>query len=346
MAAFACILNVVAFAEEIYYPPPGETMQQQKRWSPVQAGLSPRVIEELTRANVAQRWALWRYGRLIHVHGDFNEASDVASNRKTWHAMLVGAAIQQGKIPSIDQKLSGWNPELTGKDARATWRHVMTQSAGFDYPYGNFPDFEPGQMWTYSDLNLVNLCRALARVYGKRDYTEAYDAVLRAGYFDAIGMRGWKTVIKKDPRFSGPNDGVRLLLDLEDMGRLGLLALSRGAWAGKQLVPKSFVEALESKQTRGMRVNYQGPNDGTIGRDPKEFPESPYGFLTWVNTDGDLIPGAGRAWAYASGAGGHKTYWNHELGFVYAAAGANPLPRGGDVANVLEAHLAPLRKDE
>jgi hypothetical protein len=95
-----------------------------------------------------------------------------------------------------------------------------------------------------------------------------------------------------------------------------------------------------------MRVNYEGPNDGTIGLDPKEFPESPYGFLTWVNTDGDLIPGADRAWAYASGAGGHKTYWNHKLGFVYAAAGANSLPRGRDVANILEAHLAPMRKDK
>jgi hypothetical protein len=201
-------------------------------------------------------------------------------------------------------------------------------------------------MWTYSDLNLINLCRALARVYGKKDYTDSYDEVLRAGYFDAIGMRGWRTVIKKDARFSGPNDGIRLVLDLEDMGRLGLLALSRGSWSGKQLVPKWFVEALESKQTRGMRVNYEGPNDGTIGRDPKEFPESPYGFLTWVNTDGDLIPGADRAWAFASGAGGHKTYWNHKLGFVYAAAGANSPPRGRDVANILEEHLAALHKDK
>jgi CubicO group peptidase (beta-lactamase class C family) len=218
IAAFAGLLNAMTFAEELYYPAPGETIQQQSRWTPAQAGLNPRVIEELTRANVAQRWALWRYGRLIHVQGDFNEASDVASNRKTWHAMLVGAAIKQRKIPSIDEKLSRWNPELSVKDAAASWRHVITQSAGFDYPYANFPDFEPGQMWTYSDLNLVNLCRALARVYGKKDYTDSYDEVLRAGYFDAIGMRGWRTVVKKDAKFSGPNDGVRLLLDLEDMG--------------------------------------------------------------------------------------------------------------------------------
>jgi len=332
-AAFECRLS----GQQFYFPPPGEGLEVQSRRTPEQAGFDPAVIQALE--DVAPRWALWRYGHLIHVKGDFNQKSDVASHRKTWHALTVGAAIRQGKIPSLHQKISVWNKELTGKHAEATWFHVITQSAGFDYPYGDFPAYAPGQMWTYSDYNPVNLCNALARVYGRKDYTDNYEAVAKEAYFDAIGMRGWSLILKKDRAFSGPNDGIRFEFDLEDMGRLGLLVLAWGKWKDTELIPEWFVRQLETKQTRGMLVNHNGPNDGAIGLDPKTFPEAPYGFMTWVNTDGDLLPGAGRDWAYATGAGGHRTLWNHKLGIVFAAAGLKWVPGQRDVAHILEAHL-------
>jgi CubicO group peptidase (beta-lactamase class C family) len=137
--------------------------------------------------------------------------------------------------------------------------------------------------------------------------------VLRKAYFDAIGMRGWTV----QPRY----DGAVLSLDLEDMGRLGLLVLARGRWGSEQIIPQDFVEALETKQTRGMKVNYNGPDDGTIELD---LPEAPYGFMTWVNTDRDVFPNAGPAWAWGSGAGGHAVYWNRELGIVLAVQGRRP----------------------
>ena len=63
-------------------------------------------------------------------------------------------------------------------------------------------------------------------------------------------------------------------------------------------MPRWFVEQLETKQTGGMKVNYDGPNDGKIGM---SYPEAPYGFMTWVNTDGDVYPKADRAWAWGTG---------------------------------------------
>ena len=54
--------------------------------------------------------------------GNFNESLEVKSLRKTWHAL--------------------------------TYWHVMTQSAGFDYPGCDDPnDYLPGENWTYSDYN-------------------------------------------------------------------------------------------------------------------------------------------------------------------------------------------------
>jgi hypothetical protein len=320
-------------AEQLYFPPPGESLDVQSRRSPAEAGFDPVVLAELEGA--ATRWALWRNGHLIHVKGDFNQVQEVASNRKTWHALTVGAAISQGKIPSYRQKLSVWNKELTGKHAEATWWHVITQSAGFDYPYGDYPAFAPGKMWTYSDLNLFQLCNALARAYGNKDHKDNYEAVVKEAYFDAIGMRGWRAY----PRTKPVEDGIGFFLDLEDMGRLGLLVLARGKWNGKELIPERFVKELETKQTKGMLTNYKGPNDGLVGLDPVKFREVPYGLLTWVNTDGDYYPGADRAWAFAAGKWGSYTLWNHKYGIVFAAFGAQTDPTTHGVPHILEAHL-------
>ncbi len=318
------------------FPPPGEALTNQDRRGPDEVGLKLEVIDQLRTLVPNGRWALWRHGYLVHVEGDFNQKTEVASLRKTWHALTVGAAIKQGKIPSTTQKLSVWNPELPGKDAAATWWHVLTQTSGFDYPYGAFPAYKPGALWTYSDKNPRHLCNALARVYGKKDYRDHYDEVIRQAYFDAIGMRGWTSRVRED--------GIRFQLDLEDMGRLGLLVLARGRWNGVEVIPQWFVEELESKQTRGIPANYDGPDDGRVKNGwmhehRQEFPECPYGYMTWVNTDGNFYPGADRAWAFGAGAGGSYVLWNHRYGIVFAGFGVDTRPTRAGIPQVLEAGI-------
>ena len=220
-------------SDKFYFPPPGQGLDRQSQRKPEEIGLGPDLVSRISQfAQQNQddskvktpRWAIWRHGYLVHVEGDFNAIADVYSLRKTWHALIVGAAIKQRKIPSLDQRISVWQSELTGLHAKATWRHVLTQSAGFDYPHGDHPAYEPGEMWTYSDWNLVHLCHALARVYGKMDFYDHYSDIACAAYFDAIGLEGWSTVIKFDP-LSGMDDGVRFKFSLENLGRLGLLVL-------------------------------------------------------------------------------------------------------------------------
>jgi CubicO group peptidase (beta-lactamase class C family) len=195
-------------------------------------------------------------------------------------------------------------------------------------------------MWTYSDWNLYHLCHALAKVWGKQGFYDHYEDVAKEAYFDAIGMTGWSTKIVFD-RGSQMDDGVRFVISLEHMGRLGLLALARGAWQGVELVPRWFVEELETKQTRGMRVNYRGPYDGIVDLDPAEFPEAPYGYFTWVNTDGDFFPGASTAWAWGSGAGGTKIFWNRDNGIVYSAIGLVTQPSANSIPHIIERALNP-----
>ncbi len=330
-------VTVLTGAVGFYFPPPGEGLDKQIQLSPEEIGLDPAIISELQDKAIS--WALWRHGYLVHVKGSFNAVNDVASIRKTWHALTVGAAIKQGKIPSYNQKISVWQTELTGNDADATWWHVMTQSTGFDYPYDSYPDFISGEMWTYSDLNLVHINHALAKAYGKQDFYDNYDDVLKEAYFDAIGMQGWSTRIAYDEA-SQMYDGIRLKLDLEDMGRLGLFVLARGKWNGIEVVPQWFVEELERKQTNGMQVNYDGPNNGILSSflNSTDFPESPYGFMTWVNTDGNYYPGADTFWAFGRGLDNY-ILWNTTNGIVFVGKGVQANPTSDGIPHIIERNI-------
>jgi CubicO group peptidase (beta-lactamase class C family) len=298
-----------------YFPPPGESLDVQSRKRPEDVGLDPAVIARLGPKG-GDRWALWRHGHLVHVHGDFNHRRPMASLRKTWHAMAVGAALKQGRLDSLDRPIATYRPDLRGKDARATFRHVLTQSSGFDFPgCGDPTDYAPGEVWSYSDLNLVELCHAMARIYGRRDYLDDYTSVMGAAYFDAIGLRGHAVLPATEAQGF---DGIRFEFDLEDMGRLGLLALARGTWSGVELVPRAFVEALETTQTRGMKVNDTACSEGGTMVDWK--PSVAYGYLTWNNGEG-RVEGADRAWAWAHGKGNNRIFWHHGHGLVIAGMG-------------------------
>ena len=115
-------------AAGIYFPPNGRSTANQDRRRPQEVGMRPHFIARIKERMKGNRWALWRHGYLVHVEGDFNKNTEVASLRKTWHALTVGAAIGQNRIPSAQQKISVWCKELTGKDAEATWRDVITQT--------------------------------------------------------------------------------------------------------------------------------------------------------------------------------------------------------------------------
>lgn len=328
----ACLAHAHANAAPagFHFPPPGQSFKQQNQRAPAEVGLDPALIDALDGS--ASRWAIWRHGYLVHVEGNFLQVDEVKSLVKVCFALSVGAAIQQGRIPSYYQPLSVWRPNLQGNDALASWQNALTQSTGFDYPgCDDENDYLPGQMWTYSDLNIHELNQALARVYGRSDFRDEYWRVWDESFCGAIGMQGWSN--------ENATDHARLVLDLEDMGRIGLLILARGAWEERQIVPMWFIEQLESEQTGGMLANYDGCNDGIVDLEDGEFPEPPYGYLCWSNSSGKYYRGASPAWSFASGAGGFYLLWNRELGIVFAGVGVNTSPGRNRVPQAIEAHV-------
>ena len=95
---------------------------------------------------------------LLHEQywGDHSESqvSNSFSASKTVIGLLIGIAIEEGKIPSVDEPVSTYLPEFltNGRDI-LTIRHLLLMSAGFDWEEsGKNPLSEAAEGYYGSDL--------------------------------------------------------------------------------------------------------------------------------------------------------------------------------------------------
>ena len=92
----------------------------------------------------------------------------------------------------------------------------------------------------------------------------------------------------------GTHWGGGVSIHAEDQARIGLLALNRGQWAGRQVLPEAWFTASLTP----CALNPQ------------------YGFLWWLNTGGARYPAAAPDAFFASGAGGNLTWIDPSTGIV------------------------------
>jgi CubicO group peptidase (beta-lactamase class C family) len=212
----------------------------------------------------------------VHNQGSFNSNTEIKSARKSFHAATIGALIEQGKIDSVYQLLSDWNAGVVGGPGNchihATVWHAMTQTTAFDEP-----GLCPGEAWVYSDANPPLINRVAARAWrgtNATDYSSNYKEVIGGALLNRTGASGWSTSVQ--------SDGIRLSMDLEDLGRFGLLMVNSDRWNGVSVVPEWFVEELSTKQAYGIPPNFDNANDGHTELREEDFPSgSPYGCFTW-----------------------------------------------------------------
>ncbi|NNJ96112.1 MAG: serine hydrolase [Gammaproteobacteria bacterium] len=301
----------------VYYPPEGETISYQSIKQPAEVGLSTTTVSALQSVITGGRWALWRHGYLVHIEGDFNSNTDVDAVSTGIHAATVGVAVERSLILSLDEKLSVWNSELTGIDADVTWRHVLSQTSALDDSAAL-----PGTAWAYSDANAYQLNKALSRIWGRIDLTDNYDAVLADALFDPIGAQGWSSSVAAD--------GINLHMDLEDMGRIGTLLIAGGVWVNNRILPEWVLDLMVTRQSDSIPAIYNNANGGITGLQVVDFPESPYGLMTWVNTDQILYPEADATWAVVLGAASHLIAVNPANGIVLAVEDGSFSPVQGN----------------
>lgn len=211
---------------------------------------------------------LIRNGYLVsekYFHG--NSATTlyhVRSVTKSVTAALVGIALQEGNLNSLEMKMDEFFPEQfnSSTDARkrqVTLTHLLTMSAGFQWnentDYELFAGArdpiglvfsrpmadEPGQRFRYNTASAHLLSPILTQKTRLKTLEFAQQKLFKPLEIPHVS---WQT----DP--AGYYYGsIGLLLMPRDMAKFGYLFLNGGQWNGQQIVPRQWVtESLAAQK--------------------------------------------------------------------------------------------------
>jgi len=241
---------------------------------------------------------------------DEDSQSVLNSASKSVTSALVGIAIDQGYIESVDTLLSEYLPQITEQEDERwrdiTLRHLLTHTSGIastdsarwyewrgsenwlDYILALPIEAEPGTKFNYSTGNTHLLCAALQQATGM-----TLDEFGREYLFEPVGMDSARC--NADPQ--GISDGGNgIWMTPQDMARFGQLFLQEGVWEGEQIVPAQWVADSTSLQFR------------------RSSGSANYGYQWWVWTFGTQRYPA----YFAQGHGGQYIFVVPELELVVA----------------------------
>lgn len=197
----------------------------------------------------------WRGRTLLERYFNGTTATRLAnikSASKSVISALVGIAIQQGYIDSVQHPVLDYFPERTiaHNDARKqamTLEHLLTMTSGLesDRDMGHSQDWvqfmldqpmvaEPGVKFDYNSGNTHLLSAILQKTTGMRP-----EEFAQANLFAPLGI----THVTWDTDPSGLNiGGWGLRMTPRDMAKFGYLYLHGGEWNGQQVVPANWVK--------------------------------------------------------------------------------------------------------
>ena len=273
-----------SMAEEPVYP--GKTWDVR---SPQAVGLDEAKLRAFS-AFVGGRGCVVRNGYMAYTWGDATKRGDVASACKPWFAHFLFKAIEDGKVPSLDEKIAKYeprlnalNPALGRKDADITWRHCATQTSCYGIAE------KPGMAFCYNDWQMALFWDCLfLKVHGAT--TENVDGkVLRPLLTEPLECEDNPTLIA----FGTKERAGRVGVSPRDFCRFGLLYLREGNWKGRQLISReharmAVTSPLSADLPRaGKTLAEMIPGQRTLGS--QTIPDNQcehggsYSFLWWVN---------------------------------------------------------------
>ena len=269
----------------------------------IEFGGERRGYERFAEDTFTNALLVIRDGRIVFE--DYRNRSDAAtrfisfSMAKTITAMLVGIALEQGKIGSLDDPVTKYLPELagTGYDG-ATIRQVLQMRSGVDYQerydFGANPSFAgklheqaivlnrmrfaagaletrranaPGSTFNYSTLDTFVIGWVLERATGLElaPFTERY-------LWGPLGAEAAGFWLADGPPGAGRElAGMGYNAVLRDFGRLGQLMLDGGRRDGRQVLPAGWVEQMTRMVPTGQPMPGYGLFTWQVDDEPGAF---------------------------------------------------------------------------
>ncbi len=224
------------------------------------------------------------YEKYWDEHHD-KTVSNSFSAAKSVIGMLVGIAIEEGKINSVDDLAGDYIPEFkkNGRE-QITIRHLLTMSAGFDWvESGKNPLSEAAEGYYGTDLyGLVTRLRVIEKPGIKFNYQSGNTQILGFIIEKATGKSINEYAAEKLWIPLGARNDAFWSLDKEggdekafccmyatarDYALLGQLILNKGFYNGAQIVPEWYMKKM-----------LETPNMTT----KEKVPNMRYGWHTWV----------------------------------------------------------------
>lgn len=200
------------------------------------------------------------------------------SMAKSITSILIGCAIDDGLIKSVQEPITNYIPELKKNGfEKVTIEHLLQMTSGIKFnegysnPFGQVATFyygrnlrrgllklklkrQPGTAFEYVSGNPQLLGLILERVLKGKTVTQ----YLQDKLWSPLGMEydaSWSTDRKKnglEKTFCCINARAR------DFAKIGRLYLNKGNWNGKQIVPESWVkQSTKVDTTNGSASYYQ-----------------------------------------------------------------------------------------
>ena len=221
---------------------------------------------------------------------DENSLTNSFSVAKTFIGLLIGIAIDEGKINSIDDPVANYLPEYKNHP-ELTIKNLLTMSSGINFdesytsPFGHMAkayygtdikklneDYAvtetPGETWRYLGGNTIILSFILEKVT-KMTISE----YMSEKVWQPIGAKNaalW-SLDKKDGREKAY---CCFYSNARDFARIGQLYLNGGLWNDKRIVTEKYVEASTCS------AYYLKAKNGT----PVDF----YGYHLWLTYYKDM----------------------------------------------------------
>ena len=226
------------------------------------------AAQEFAAARKSSAFLVWHEGKLVR-EAYFNGADrdflvNAKSLAKPITAILIGRAIAQGHITSLDQSVADFITEWQGTPKAAiTVRHLLDMRSGLlpqgfgggpedplnraylhprhidviinEYPLVN----EPGTRYEYANANSELVAEVIERATGQR-----YDHYLTNELLEKIGAAGGTVWFNRPD--GEPHSGCCIQLPAQTFLRFGQLVLDDGVWNGERLLPEGYVAQMRT----------------------------------------------------------------------------------------------------
>jgi CubicO group peptidase (beta-lactamase class C family) len=189
-----------------------------------------------------------------------NSITNSFSMAKTFVSILIGIAIKDGYIKSVDQPVGDFLPHFKqGDNAKITIKHLLSMSSGIDFDEDYVSPFAyPAEAYYGSDLEKLTYKYKARKEPGRGfEYLSGNTAVLSFVLKKATGKtlseyaseKLWQPIGAKKSAFwsldhENGNEKAYCCFNSNatDFARFGQLYLKGGNWKGQQIVPEEYVK--------------------------------------------------------------------------------------------------------